>query len=112
MTHVKGEDIFDVVEEQEVEGFKYFILKFKSGGREISVSGHIFNTRKFNTKESALWEADRWVRLNPNHKLVQDAFFENEVLASEDVSEIGKTSSTSLEQMTSGTQSLNTTEKS
>lgn len=101
-----GEDIFDVIEEYGLEGIKSYKLRFKQGGRAI------YNDPAFNTRESALWEGDRWIRQNPNHRIVQDTFFEKEVLTSEDVSETGKTSLTSSEPTTSGTQSSNTTVKS
>lgn len=105
-THVTGEDVFDVIEEYIEEGVKQYKLRFKQGGRALPTDP------AFNTKDSAVWEGDRWVRLNSNHRIVQDAFFEKEVLTSEDVSETGKTSSTSLEPTTNGTQSSNTMVKS
>ena len=102
-THVMGEDIFEVVDVRNTKGETItWMLRFKSGGK--------FLDGQFKTKETAEWEADRWVRMNPNHRIVHDAFFEKEVLTPEDVSKTGQPFSTSIQTSTDTTQSSNTTD--
>ncbi len=103
-THVMGEDIFEVMDVRNAQGENItWMLRFKGTNKYLE--------GQFKTKQTAEWEADRWVRLNPNHRIVHDAFFEKEVLTPEDVSKTGQPFSTSIVTNTDTTQSSDTTEK-
>lgn len=71
--HITGTDIFEVYEEYGEGGIKSYRLRTKSGKQ-------FPDNPSFLTKDSAEWEADRWVRKFPEHPLVVDAIFERDVL--------------------------------
>ena len=80
--HAFGDDVFEAVEFKDEDGKITWKLKAYNGDFLKDSYGH--DDAKFDNKDSALWEADRWVRRNPDHKYVQDKLvekvFEHEIL--------------------------------
>lgn len=76
--HITGEDIFEVISLLDEHGkHMAWKLKFRSGQGVLD--------EQFKSIATAEWEADRWVRKNPDHRLVNDAIFERDILENEEV---------------------------